>query len=69
MKVGDLVYIINSSRPCIAGIIVNTQSETGWYEVLCEDGKVIMWPSEQMKIVSETLEKEIEEIALAFADL
>ena len=69
MKVGDVV-ILNGSfageKVCV--IVSSSEFSPGWHTLLC-DGELIQWPESQLEMISESIEKEIEEIALSFADL
>jgi hypothetical protein len=55
MKVGDLVYIMIDEciDPNWTGVIVGNFLESGWYEVLRCDGRIIQWPPEQMRKINE----------------
>ena len=33
------------------GIVVNNTCETGWCDVLLDDGELVKWPSVQLKVV------------------
>ena len=55
MNVGDLVYIMIDEciDPNWTGVIVGSFLESGWYEVLCCDGRIIQWPPDQMRKINE----------------
>lgn len=48
--VGDVVKL-PQHRGEITGIIVDDTCETGWCDVLLEDGEIVKWPAVQLKVV------------------
>jgi hypothetical protein len=66
MKAGDLVYLLVDEAICpqFTGIIVSERLETGWYDVLLPDGKVIMWPPQQTRPIEEgrLTDQQLEEV-------
>ena len=52
MQIGDVVEVIAMKR--VAGIIIEIDEFCGWPHVMIEDGRVVAWPKEQVKVISET---------------
>ena len=50
MKVGDLVTLI-SEHGSSKGIIVGL-SEIGWFWIVAENGRKILWPGTQLRLLS-----------------
>ena len=51
IKAGDLVRIIAERGAC-DGIAVRLDP-TGWWEILTEDGKTILWPEAKIEVLKE----------------
>ena len=52
MKVGDVVKVIAMKR--VTGIIIKIDEFCGWPHVMIEDGRVVVWPNEQLEAISES---------------
>ena len=61
--VGDLVTL-PMHRGNQRGIVVDDTCETGWCDVLLDDGDLVKWPAVQLKIVVQQglSDKQLEEV-------
>jgi len=56
-SVGDVVKL-PKHRGKITGIVVDDTCETGWLDILLEDGEIVKWPAVQLKTVTDELSDE-----------
>ncbi len=56
-SVGDIVKL-PQHRGEVTGVVVNDTCETGWLDVLLENGELVKWPAVQLKIVIDELSDE-----------
>ena len=49
-SIGDIVRL-PQHRGEITGVVVDDTCETGWVDILLEDGELVKWPFCQLKIV------------------
>lgn len=52
MKVGDVVKVIAMKKEI--GIIIAIDEFCGWPHVMIEDGRVVVWPNEQLELIHES---------------
>jgi len=62
-KVGDIVKL-PQHRGEISGVVVDDTCETGWLDILLEDGELVKWPTVQLKIVhpDELSDEQLEDV-------
>ncbi len=56
-NIGDVVKL-PQHRGEVAGIVVDDTCETGWLDILLEDGEIVKWPAVQLKTVADELSDE-----------
>ena len=49
-KVGDIVKL-PQHRGNATGVVVDNTCETGWLDILLEDGELIKWPTVQIQVI------------------
>jgi len=61
--IGDVIIVASQELGEVTGVVVDNTCETGWLDILLEDGKLIKWPSSQMKVVPDELsDKQLESV-------
>jgi hypothetical protein len=51
VKVGDLVKFKDKAMPHIIGVLISYGDfSEGWWEILVEDGRLVVWPETQIEI-------------------
>jgi len=57
VKVGDMVRVISSAEEKEIGVIVcKVPYNSTWWEVLLPDNTMVIWPENQLEIISGTHE-------------
>ena len=56
-SIGDIVKL-PQHRGEVTGIVVDNTCETGWADILLEDGEIVKWPVVQLKTVADELSDE-----------
>ena len=51
-QIGDVVRLPQHRGPVI-GVVIDNTCETGWCDVLLEDGELVKWPTVQLSVVEE----------------
>ena len=61
--IGEIVRL-PMHRARIQGIVIDNTCETGWCDVLLEDGEVVKWPPIQLEIMlsDELTDKQLEKV-------
>lgn len=61
--VGDIVRL-PMHRASVQGIVIDNTCETGWCDVLLEDGELVKWPHIQLEIMlpDELSDKQLEKV-------
>ena len=64
MRIGDIIVASRAySRGEVTGVVVDNTCETGWMDILLEDGELVKWPPSQLKVVSDELsDKQLENV-------
>ena len=62
-RVGDIVRL-PQHRGNVTGVVVGDTCETGWLDILLEDGELIKWPTVQIQVVrsDELSDEQLEEV-------
>ena len=53
MKVGDVVKAL-AYASCPIGIVIEIDDHCGWPHVMIEEGRIVVWPKEQLEVISES---------------
>lgn len=63
VNVGDIVRL-SQHRGNVTGVVVDDTCETGWLDILLEDGELIKWPTVQIQVVcpDELSDKQLENV-------